>query len=151
MFAYTNSRPSSISTHQRDVSKPLVIQACLHNPCKPAPREKLLCFAGFETAITRLKWDICSSCPDNICQTVLYDVLWHYPDIIVLIMSPVLLQLKPWRAQSWICKSPPKKRNPFPSKIALSCLLFLMSSIFVHHNLYPPSSNIGVGKYLEAI
>ena len=39
MFAYTNIRSSSVNTHQMDVSKPLIIQACLRHPSLPAPWE----------------------------------------------------------------------------------------------------------------
>ena len=102
MFNCTNSRSSCVSTHQKDLSKPLIIQACLRHPCIQAPREMWLCFAGFEPAIYCLKWDMCPSYPDSTWQTGQDDVPPHHPTIAVFIVSPALLQPKSWHAQSSI-------------------------------------------------
>ena len=57
-LADTNSRPYSVSTHQWDFSKPLMIQAFYRHQTTPAVREMWLCFAGFAPAISCLKWDV---------------------------------------------------------------------------------------------
>ena len=64
MFAYTKSRPSSVSIHQTEVSKHLIIQACLRHPCTLALREMRLCFAGFEPVIYYLNRGTFPSYPD---------------------------------------------------------------------------------------
>ena len=73
-------------------------------PCMPALWEKWFCFAGFESAISYIHYDMCPSSPKSIWLTDPDALPPHNPTMVVLIMSPAFSQSKPWHAQSSIVK-----------------------------------------------
>ena len=78
----------------------LIIQACLRHLCIQASREVWASSAGFEPAISCLKWDLCPSNPDAISEAGLDDVPPHYP---INSYSPSTLILVPLTSMPKIC------------------------------------------------
>ena len=138
MFAYTNSRPLPVITHQGDVTTPLIIQACLRHPYIQAPREKWLCFAGFEPAIACLKWNMCPSYLHSIWRTDPDDIPPQHPSMAVFIVSPTHSRTKFSIARfPSIWKSPSGKICP--------------ARFAQHNSCLPASIHMVVDKYLESI
>ena len=105
MFVYTNSRPSSVSIHQREFKTfdyPSMPSSSMHT----GAARNVIVFAGFEPATSCLEWDMCPSYPDLTWETNPDDVPPHHPIAAVFIVSPALSQPKSWHAQSSICKTP---------------------------------------------